>query len=452
MTTPGSPPPDPAPAPGFWRRLLQRALTPIGRGKPGDPPTSDQERRRAFQILFLSLACLGIGQAGMFAILPPVSRELNLTEFQVGAIFAISATIWVFSSAFWGARSDNFGRRPMIVLGLLAFAVSTFLFATTLEIGLLGLLPMAIVYPMMIASRCIYGIFGSSSFPAAQGYIADRTSPAERTQAVAGLNAAFGLGTMVGPGVIGGLTYFGIIAPLYFIAILAFASAFAIWRFLPERTAPAKHEHEASAPLSWRDPVILPFILFGVLMGTAGSFPIQTVAFFFMDVLKLTAEDAIQLSGVGLMASSAAALIAQMLIVPRFKLSAASMMRWGIITGIASYVFFVIGYNFGMLVTALILSGLGFGLIRPAYGAAVSLSVPKDRQGAAAGLTGGASASGFIFAPLIGNALYAYDPHAPYVLGGVMMLALLIFAITHPSFRRIDIAAPEETETPVPKS
>ncbi len=431
--------------------LLKRAFTPVGAGEPGDGPSTPQQRKRAFQILFLSLICLGVGQSGMFAILPPVSRDLGLTEFQTGAIFAISATIWVFSSAFWGARSDRQGRRPMIVLGLSAFSLSMFLFATSVEIGLLGWLPIAIVYPMMIISRSIYGVFGSAGFPAAQGYIADRTSPSERTTAVATLNAAFGLGTTAGPGIIAALAVMGTIAPLYFIAAVGAVSAFAIWRFLPERTAPVLQQQDKSSRLSWRDRRILPFLIFGVLLGTAGSFPIQVIAYFFMDVLKLNTNDAIQLSGVGLMASSMAALFAQLVIVQRLKMTAGQLVQWGIGIGFASYVLFVIGDTYGLIVFALLLSGLGFGLIRPGYAAAASLSVGKEQQGAAAGLTGGATASGFIFAPLIGNWVYAYDPHYPFYMGGALMVIMAIYVAVTPRLRTLDGQVEDNAETNVPK-
>jgi MFS family permease len=434
------------------RSLMRRAFTPVGAGERGEGPSSPEQRKQAFRILFLSLTCLGVGQSGMFAILPPVSRELGLTEFQTGAIFAISATIWVFSSAFWGARSDRQGRRPMIVLGLSAFSISMFAFATSVEIGLMGLLPIAIVYPMMIASRSIYGIFGSAGFPAAQGYIADRTSPTERTSAVASLNAAFGLGTTAGPGIIAALAVMGTIAPLYFIAAVGAISAFAIWRFLPERTAPVMQAKDKSQKLSWRDGRILPFLIFGVLLGTAGSFPIQVIAYFFMDVLKLDTAQAIQFSGVGLMASSMAALFAQLVIVQRMQMTAGQLVQWGIGIGFASYVLFVVGETYGLIVFALLLSGLGFGLIRPGYGAAVSLAVGKEQQGAAAGLTGGATASGFIFAPLVGNWLYAYDPHYPFYLGGVMMIVMAIYVALTPQLRTLaGHLEDDNAETNVPK-
>src|ERR1700749_385490 len=113
------------PEPPTKQSWLKNAFTPVAGGLPGEGPSNPDHRRRAFQILFLSLVCLGIGQSGMFAILPPVSRSLGLSELQTGAIFAVSATIWVFSSAYWGGRSDRMGRRPMVVLGLSGFTVST---------------------------------------------------------------------------------------------------------------------------------------------------------------------------------------------------------------------------------------------------------------------------------------------------------------------------------------
>jgi Na+/melibiose symporter-like transporter len=103
--------------------------------------TTQAERNRAFGILFISLVCMGAGQTVLFAILPPLSRQLGLSELQTTTIFAISATIWVFSSTFWGKKSDFWGRRPVMLLGLLAFAISFALFASVMLAGLHKWLP-----------------------------------------------------------------------------------------------------------------------------------------------------------------------------------------------------------------------------------------------------------------------------------------------------------------------
>ena len=69
---------------------------------------------RALRILFVCLVCIGIGQSMLFSILPPAARAIGISPFQVSTIFAISASIWVFVSPWWGRRSDVRGRRPII--------------------------------------------------------------------------------------------------------------------------------------------------------------------------------------------------------------------------------------------------------------------------------------------------------------------------------------------------
>src|ERR1700760_2688953 len=86
--------------------------------------TTPAERRRAFSILFVSLTCMGAGQTVLFNILPPLSRQLHLSEVQTTSVFAVSAAVWVVTSTYWGKKSDIWGRKPVMLLGLLAFAAS----------------------------------------------------------------------------------------------------------------------------------------------------------------------------------------------------------------------------------------------------------------------------------------------------------------------------------------
>ena len=412
--------------------------------------TSVEGRKRAFFLLFCCLIANGIGQTLMFAILPPLARDLGLSEFAVGSIFAVSATIWVLTSPFWGRRSDLWGRRPIILIGLASFGLSTFGFATALYVGLQHWFVPTTIFVLLTLTRCVYGLFGSGTYPAAQAYIADRTSFSERTEAIAGLNAAFGLGQAVGPGIGAALIILGATAPLYFVALLGFASAAVIWLLLPERSRP--HERRELPKLKWNDPRVLPFIIFGVMMGTAGAIPIQTIGFLLGDTLKLSVGDTTQLAGVGLMASSIASLFAQFVLVQRFKLTTRFLMRAGTVVGLCSNLIFLVAPNYGLIVFALVLSGLGFGMVRPGYAAAASLAVPPDEQGSVAGLTGAAGASGFIFAPLIGNALYGLSPHAPYLLGAILMLILAIYSLFSRRFHNSVTMPSEDMESALPPS
>ena len=410
--------------------------------------TTDAGRKRAIALLFVCLIANGLGQTLMFAILPPLARDLGLSEFQVGSIFAVSATIWVFSSAFWGARSDVWGRRPVILIGLAAFALSTFLFASVLQFGLWGMLAPMTTWGLLIATRSIFGIFGSGSYPASQAYIADRTSAKERTEGMAMLNAAFGLGAAIGPGIGAALTIVGVIAPLYFVAFLAALSAAAIWLLLPERSRPVERKIEKR--LSWFDPRVFPFVVFSVMQGTAGAIPIQTVAFIIRDTLNTPTAETQQLAGVALMCSAIAALFAQFVLVQRFKLTSRFLIYAGIAVALLSNLLMIAAANYGLIAFALVLSGLGFGMLRPGFAAAASLSVTAEEQGAVAGITGGAGAAGFIFAPLIGNALYSWNMHYPYWLGTALMAAMLVFVISNRRLKSAVIQQDDDLSSPMP--
>jgi MFS family permease len=427
-----------------WLERTRAAFAP----ENPDGTTTDAGRRRAMALLFTCLIANGLGQTLMFAILPPLSNDLGLTEFEVGTIFAFSATLWVFSSAYWGARSDIWGRRPIILMGAAAFGVSTFAFASVMQFGLWGALAPALVLPLMMATRSIYGIFGAGTFPAAQAYVADRTTAQERTEGMAMLNAAFGLGAAVGPGVGAALTVFGPVAPLYFVAIMAFVSTAAIWLLLPERTRP--RERKIQKALSWFDPRVMPFVVFAAIQGTAGSIPIQTIAFLIRDTLGHSTGETQQLAGVALMGSAIAALFAQFVLVQRFKLTTRFLIVAGIVVALGSNLIVIVATNYGLLAFAMVLSGLGFGMLRPGIAAAASLSVSAEEQGAVAGLTGGAGASGFIFAPLVGNALYSWSHTAPYWLAAVLLAILLLFVLSNQVIKTSVIQTFDDDSSPPP--
>jgi len=161
---------------------------------------------------------------------------------------------------------------------------------------------------------------------------------------------------------------------------------------------------------------------------------------------------------IGLVSSSLAALFAQLVIVQRFNMSGRALIRWGSIVTIASFVLFAVGRQFGPLVMALIISGLGFGMVRPGYAAAASLAVDPHEQGAIAGLTGATSGAGFIFGPLIATALYRIAPQAPYIFGAVLTTILYAYALLSPHLKNAGLLAPEDdaveeaTETQVPNA
>ena len=73
--------------------------------------------------LKIGLFSVGLGQSFVFVIVPPLARDLGLSEFQTSLIFAISALAWALTSASWGRLSDKYGRRNIAMLGLIGLSL-----------------------------------------------------------------------------------------------------------------------------------------------------------------------------------------------------------------------------------------------------------------------------------------------------------------------------------------
>jgi MFS family permease len=293
------------------------------------------------------------------------------------------------------------------------------------------------VYPLMIASRCVFALIGSGTGPASQAYIAERTSRAERTAGVALVSAAMGLGETVGPGVGAALATVGLLAPIYLSAALAVLSAGTVWRFLPEE-GPMVAQAPGRAPrMSPRDPRVLPFLLVSTSLQATRATTVITLAFFLQDTLQLSAPETVQYSGVGFVVLAASGLFAQLIVVQRFRPAARSMMRVGTALMMAAFILLAVGATFPVYVAALVSLGVGLGLVRPGSAAAASLSVGPDEQGSVAGILSGVAVIGNVFGPMLGTALYAFARTGPYVLNAVIMSAVFVLVVASKRVRSV---------------
>jgi len=398
--------------------------------------TTAQERKQGMSVLFAALVVVGMGHSLVFTILPPLARELGMQEWQVSAIFALSALCWVFSSPFWGRQSDVWGRKKAILIGTTGYTVSMFFFAGAIKTAQLALLPLGTAFVLMIATRAIFGLFGSSTNPAANAYVADRTSRGERAAGMGLLGAALGVGGILGPGVAGALSAIDLLAPIYLVTFLGLCSGLAVWKFLPERTAPSHHVE--TLKLALFDRRVMPFVAFGIVLSIVQAITLQTITFYFMDRLGFAPKMAAQFVAVAFMASALAALFSQLVVVQRFGLSTRALMRGGIGLGLLTYMAIVLAPTYGALTFALVMQGLAFGMAKPGFSAAASLAVTPREQGAVAGLLGSTLAVGHIISPVLVVIFYqGMGPQAPYVLCALLMALLFATLYILPAFKLI---------------
>lgn len=176
----------------------------------------------ALSLIFLTVFVDLLGFGILIPILPTFAKkELFVDETAIGIAIAIYSLTQFFFNPVFGNLSDRHGRKKIIVICLLLNAMGYVLFAYTHS------------YFMLLFSRVIAGL-GGSSIGVAQAYIADVTTPENRSKGMGLIGAAFGLGFVFGP-LIGGLLsnygYFitGIASALF--SLLAFVLTII---FLPE--------------------------------------------------------------------------------------------------------------------------------------------------------------------------------------------------------------------------
>ncbi len=417
-----------------------RERPPAPHADAAPPVTTPGQRRFAIALLLVGAVCAGMGQTIVFSVLPPLARDIGLSNFQVGAIFMISATAWVMLGPRWGALSDDHGRKPFILIGLIGFALSMALFATSIQLGLAGALSGLPLYLLMIATRSLYGLIGSAGPPAAQAYIADRTSKNDRTAGIAGFTAAFGFGAMLGPGFGAAALLIGETAPFFAAAGLAAFMSAAVFAFLPERTGPKRRAPRVRVRLG--DQRIIAFFAFALIFGVVNAIPIQTIAFYFIDRLGYSTSAAPGYVSIGLTAGAMASLFAQLVIVQRLRMTPARLMRVAPALMVIGHALIWLTSALWPVVLGMLISGIGAGLAIPAATSATSLAVEPDEQGAAIGLANSFGAAGFIISPVLGFWLYGLAPQAPFYFTTALAALLLIFAWRTPAIRNAGGARP----------
>lgn len=427
---------------------------------PEDTRATRKDRRGAFSLLFAALLAIGAGNTMLIAaVLPLMTRDLGMPDWMAGAIFSLSAAIWTVASPFWGNKSNTWGRRKVAALGLAGYSFSMLLFAIFGGLALAGYIKGAfLVFACLLFARSFFGLIGSGTSPAAQAYVADRTSPEDRTKEIASITSGFSVGAVAGPAFAAAMVaVFGLLSPVIFTCIAAAIMSFLIYTRLPEETPPQRDmevtsvfgpEHvgedilpqepaqprEYDGPTSakglWRDPRVLPYLVFAVGLSVITGVLTQTFIFAVMDKMNVSGAAAAQFTGPAFSVGAMATLLAQLVIIPRFNFGTRQLMMIGATSlCIGALMIIPTENNFAVLVCAQFAIGLGQGLARPGFSSGASLAVGPALQGNVAGLVIAANGMGFIVSPFFGPFVYEFvHPAAPFLIAATLLAGLTIFA------------------------
>ncbi|MGB8984367.1 MAG: MFS transporter [Anaerolineales bacterium] len=191
-----------------------------------------------------------------------ITQKFNVGMMEAGFLLGISSFFGLIGSTIGGALTDKFGRKQLILFGLIFSAVSTLTFGLVTELNVL--------YPLMV----IVGLLSSVAHPAHDAMIADILPEKQRQEGFGILRVVGNLAWMIGP------TIGGVLADINFFylfvidAVVSCVVAAIIFRAIPE-TKPEPHAHAEIESFGRtligyfvviRDFAFIGFILAGMLM------------------------------------------------------------------------------------------------------------------------------------------------------------------------------------------
>ena len=333
------------------------------------------EYPRQFWILILGVFIDRLGGALMFPFLTLyITQKFSVGMTEVGLIFGLVSLSSIVGSVLGGALTDRFGRKGMVIFGLL---ISAFI---NLMVGLVNAIELIYVGALFI------GLFGNAGGPAQQAMVADLLPEEKRAQGFGLLRVVVNLAVVIGPA-IGGLLATRSYLLLFICDAVASTITAGIVALAIRETKPALREGEPEQTMGQtfggyrdvlRDGAFVLFIGACILMTTVYMQMNTTLSVYLRDVHSVSEQ------GFGYILSLNAAMVVlfQFATTRRIrKYSPLVMMAvgtllyaigFGMYGFVSAYVFFLV---------AMVIITIGEMIVAPTSQALVARLAPEDMRG-----------------------------------------------------------------------
>ena len=395
-------------------------------------------KNAALGFIFVTLLIDVIGFGIIIPVVPTLISELGHVSIPEAAsyggwlIAAFSVMQFLFSPVL-GNLSDQYGRRPILLISLFGFGVDYLLTAFAPTIA------------WLFAGRIIAGIMGAS-FTTASAYIADVSTAENRAQNFGMIGAAFGLGFIIGPALGGVIATFGLRAPFIAAAILTLINWLYGYFVVPESLKlenRRKFDWKRANPLGslkffLRYKVILGLVASIILIYVAGHAVQSTWSFYTIEKYKWNAAMVgYSLAFVGLMVAFVQGWLIRF-IIP--KLGQERSVYVGLTLYAIGFLLFGIATQGWMMFAFLVPYCLG-GIAGPSLQGIMSGQVPANQQGELQGALTSLISLTSIVGPLLMTSLFYYfsEPSADIYFPGAAMIAGSVLTIMSAFLARLSL-------------
>jgi MFS transporter, DHA1 family, multidrug resistance protein len=377
--------------------------------------------KKIFATLFFSLFATITGVGIVVPLLPVYAHSLGATGIYIGMIFGAFSLSRTFFLPYFGRLSDRKGRRPFIVIGLLAYTFASLAFIFSTDVA------------HLIVVRFLQGIASAMIMPVVQAYVGDITPPGREGYVMGAFNMSLFLGLSLGP-VAGGLIndHFSLQATFVCMGLLSLVGfVLAVWLLPPTRDEAVLQRERP--PLRWRV-LLADRIVAGLFVYRFAYTASIGVIWGFLPVL---AEAELQLSSarIGTLVMMGV-LVSGAMQLPMGKLAdqinrKAMVVAGGLLAGVAMLAY-QRAYSFEYLFAVSTLFGLGGGMAMPAVMAmAVTKGQQTESMGSVIALLTMAHSIGMLIGALgAGLMMDWFDLRGAFFLGALLMFAgIAVFAL-----------------------
>jgi DHA1 family multidrug resistance protein-like MFS transporter len=178
--------------------------------------------RRNLSILFFTMVVVMLGFGLIIPIMPFYIESFGAGGSALGLLMATYGVMQFLFAPVWGSLSDYYGRKPILLIGVLGNALAQIFMGFSTELW------------MLFAARAIAGVLSAATLPTAMAYIGDSTSRENRGGGMGMIGAAMGIGMVLGPGIGGWLAGSSLSVPFFLAGVLSFVAFLLIMLILPE--------------------------------------------------------------------------------------------------------------------------------------------------------------------------------------------------------------------------